>query len=78
MGFLWAIFMPVVAVAAGIFIKKAMAVVPTGQGGRYFPCEFGYRQDPKVTFDKLFVGFEERLEETVEYFRKKKGRVHDC
>ena len=27
MGFLWAIFMPVIAVAAGILIKKAMAVV---------------------------------------------------
>ncbi|MFC1510462.1 ABC transporter permease [Candidatus Omnitrophota bacterium] len=27
MGFLWAIFMPIVAVAAGILIKKAMAVV---------------------------------------------------
>ncbi len=27
MGFLWAIFMPMVAVAAGILIKKAMAVV---------------------------------------------------
>jgi len=27
MGFLWAIFMPLVAVAAGILIKKAMAVV---------------------------------------------------
>src|SRR5476649_2237429 len=27
MGFLWAIFMPIVAVAAGILIKQAMAVV---------------------------------------------------
>lgn len=27
MGFLWALFMPIVAVAAGILIKKAMAVV---------------------------------------------------
>jgi lipopolysaccharide transport system permease protein len=27
MGFLWAVFMPVIAVAAGILIKKAMAVV---------------------------------------------------
>ncbi len=27
MGFLWAIFMPIVAVAAGVLIKKAMAVV---------------------------------------------------
>jgi len=27
MGFLWALFMPIVAVAAGVFIKKAMAVV---------------------------------------------------
>jgi len=27
MGFIWAIFMPMVAVSAGIFIKKAMAVV---------------------------------------------------
>ena len=27
MGFMWAIFMPIVAVAAGILIKKAMAVV---------------------------------------------------
>lgn len=27
MGFLWAIFMPIIAVAAGILIKKAMAVV---------------------------------------------------
>ena len=27
MGFLWAIFMPIVAVLAGILIKKAMAVV---------------------------------------------------
>ncbi len=26
MGFLWAIFMPVIAVSAGVFIKKAMAV----------------------------------------------------
>lgn len=31
MGFLWAVFMPVVAIAAGILIKKAMAVV----SGRY-------------------------------------------
>jgi len=31
MGFLWAIFMPMVAVAAGVLIKKAMAVV----SGRY-------------------------------------------
>jgi len=27
MGFLWAIFMPIVAVAAGMFIKKAIAVL---------------------------------------------------
>ena len=27
MGFMWAIFMPIVAVSAGILIKKAMAVV---------------------------------------------------
>src|SRR5476651_2366350 len=27
MGFLWAIFMPIVAVSAGVLIKKAMAVV---------------------------------------------------
>ena len=27
MGFLWALFMPIVAVAAGVLIKKAMAVV---------------------------------------------------
>ena len=27
MGFLWAIFMPIVAVLAGVLIKKAMAVV---------------------------------------------------
>ena len=27
MGFLWAVFMPIVAVCAGILIKKAMAVV---------------------------------------------------
>src|SRR5262245_14997627 len=27
MGFIWAIFMPIVAVCAGVFIKKAMAVV---------------------------------------------------
>src|SRR4051812_37836483 len=27
MGFLWAIFMPIIAVSAGVIIKKAMAVV---------------------------------------------------
>src|SRR3990167_11376014 len=27
MGFLWAVFMPIIAVCAGILIKKAMAVV---------------------------------------------------
>ncbi len=32
MGFLWAIFMPIVAISAGIIIKKAMAVV----SGQYF------------------------------------------
>ncbi|MBI3618119.1 MAG: ABC transporter permease [Candidatus Omnitrophica bacterium] len=35
MGFLWALFMPLVAVAAGILIKKAMAVV----SGQYVDLE---------------------------------------
>ncbi len=35
MGFLWAIFMPLVAVAAGVLIKKAMAVI----SGQYVESE---------------------------------------